>query len=272
MIVWSDGKYPLMDGAAKLFKAAPFHTPVFNTVREILDSSDANDHGRQALQELIARYLLCEFISEWIDNGLPKMPANALDTDLSTTDFMNFLVAENADPTLTHIAADIFEQLKVTAVDDGFGLDELYDYQGSLWPKIGELLETPNYLAWRKAGQFIEAAEQDPTVKANPETMQFLDKMGVMMARVGGTSTVQRLLEPFRKEARATLGRNAAQQKNEKNAEAQAWVLEQWQTRTDQGQGKRAFADQYRPLIKKKFDVDVGTEQIKREWLRVPKK
>lgn len=60
-----------------------------------------------------------------------------------------------------------------------------------------------------------------------------------------------------------------------KNAKPRAWVLSEWQSRTDQGQSKASFARQYAPLVKKRFPKDsaaVTPETIARDWLPKVKK
>lgn len=52
-----------------------------------------------------------------------------------------------------------------------------------------------------------------------------------------------------------------------KNAMPREWVLRQWQTRTDKGQSKAAFARQHAALVKRRFDLDVTPDTIGRDWL-----
>ncbi len=60
-----------------------------------------------------------------------------------------------------------------------------------------------------------------------------------------------------------------------KNAAPRAWVLSEWNNRTDQGQSKASFARQYAPMVKKRFPKDsaaVTAETIARDWLPKAKK
>ena len=70
----------------------------------------------------------------------------------------------------------------------------------------------------------------------------------------------------------STRARKSAQSKN---AEPRAWVLSEWQNRTDKGQSKASFARQYATLVKKRFPKDsaaVTPETIARDWLPKAKK
>lgn len=72
------------------------------------------------------------------------------------------------------------------------------------------------------------------------------------------------MFEAGKKIEGSTRARKSAQSKN---AEPRAWVLSEWQNRTDKGQSKASFARQYAPLVKAKFDVLVNADTISRDWL-----
>ncbi len=57
-----------------------------------------------------------------------------------------------------------------------------------------------------------------------------------------------------------------------KNANARAWVLSNWEIRSDQEQKKSEFARIYVGLVKNKFDLIVNPETIARAWLPKTKK
>lgn len=65
---------------------------------------------------------------------------------------------------------------------------------------------------------------------------------------------------------------NCAEMASLKNAKPRAWVLSEWNKRTDPEQGKAAFARQFAPLVKKQFDLIVNPETIARDWLPKVKK
>lgn len=52
-----------------------------------------------------------------------------------------------------------------------------------------------------------------------------------------------------------------------KNSEARAWVLDKWESRTDRGESKAAFARQYASLVKGKFKLAITSDTIQRDWL-----
>jgi hypothetical protein len=279
-----DGKYPLLDAAAKIFEAALMPTAYrFERVADmptvhsldlmelegcyalmrLLDEWE-NDHKSHELELFNTRLLLCRFIENGIRWGLPNSLLSESQKVMPVSAFRDFLASQNANATLIEIVDDMFHQL-TAGYTKSFKAADVQQYeQRVLMPRFDELKQTPNYLAWSKARQLIEAAADDPTVKANPETVEFLSTMLRLIAVAFGASKAPRLLEPLNREARAKQASDAAQQKN---AKARDWIKKQWQNRTDQGQSKRAFADQYRHLVKQKFGVVVGTEQIVRKWL-----
>lgn len=57
-----------------------------------------------------------------------------------------------------------------------------------------------------------------------------------------------------------------------KNASARAWVLSNWEIRSDQEQKKSEFARVYALLLKNKFSLNVNPETIARAWLPKTKK
>lgn len=279
-----DGKYPLLDAAARIFKAATAHRVEPAAFTWLIPPPDAHDqmhlggcyaamrlldewengHKSHELELFVTRLLLCRFIENGMEYGLPNSLLSEGQKVMPVSAFRDFLASQNANATLIEIVDDMFHQL-TAGYTKSFKAADVYRYeQRVLMPRLDELKQTPNYLAWNKARQLIEAAADDPTVKANPETVKFLSKILALLWIAGGASKVPRLLEPLHREARAKQASDAAQQKN---ADPRAWITERWQNRTDQGQSKRAFADQYRHLIKQKFGVDVTTDTITRDWL-----
>ena len=67
--------------------------------------------------------------------------------------------------------------------------------------------------------------------------------------------------------AKQAISKQAAQNASQKNAKPRAWVLKEWENRSDLGQSKGSFARQYVPLVKKRFSVPVTEDTIKRDWL-----
>lgn len=75
------------------------------------------------------------------------------------------------------------------------------------------------------------------------------------------------MFEVGRKIEGSARARKAAKLKNDK---PRAWVLSEWNKRTDKGQSKASFARQYAPMVKKRFPNDpagVTAETIARDWL-----
>jgi hypothetical protein len=69
-----------------------------------------------------------------------------------------------------------------------------------------------------------------------------------------------------------TYSAHRAENARSKNKIPKAWVLKQWQERSDKKQKKAEFASQYALLVKKEFDLIVKPDTIARAWLPKTKK
>jgi len=69
------------------------------------------------------------------------------------------------------------------------------------------------------------------------------------------------------KARRDAISKKASEAAKSKNSTPRAWVLAEWNNRNDKDQGKAAFARQFVPLVKNKFQLIVTTETISRDWL-----
>ena len=111
--------------------------------------------------------------------------------------------------------------------------------------------------------------------RVNQEWMRLFPSAAERVNRIWETSSsglAVGMFEAGQKIERSTRARKSAQSKN---AEPRAWVLSEWQNRTDKGQSKASFAKQYAPLVKKRFPKDsaaVNPETIARDWLPKDKK
>lgn len=63
------------------------------------------------------------------------------------------------------------------------------------------------------------------------------------------------------------ISQRAADIARQKNAKERAWVLKEWESRTDLDQSKASFARQYVPLVKQRFGKRVTEDTIKHDWL-----
>ena len=52
-----------------------------------------------------------------------------------------------------------------------------------------------------------------------------------------------------------------------KNKYIRAWVLSEWEIRSDLCQSKNSFGKQYAQLVKKKYEIAITSETISRDWL-----
>lgn len=125
-------------------------------------------------------------------------------------------------------------------------------------------LFTPETRSWMRLSEVIDAAQVDPAISSNPEAVEFLSMMKTLAAPAWGHWKLSHVLQPLVDHVKSENARIAASQKNEA---PRLWVLSKWESRTDQGQAKAAFARQYAPLVKKEFGLIVTPETIARDWL-----
>lgn len=100
--------------------------------------------------------------------------------------------------------------------------------------------------------------------------------MKTLSGAAWGHWELSRVLRPLIDQVNSAKASFAATKKNEA---PRAWVLTEWENRTDKGQSKASFARQYAALAKIKFrdadkgkDLTVTPETIARGWLPKAKK
>lgn len=137
---------------------------------------------------------------------------------------------------------------------------------------LERLLSAPEVMAWEALNRHLQAALGDPAIKSEPTVRGMVeDVLGVIednadWAQTDGEPPLWGFLSHHEaaKQARSFNARMAARSKN---AIPRAWVVSEWNDRTDRGQSKASFGKQYASLVKARFDVDVTPEQIYRAWL-----
>lgn len=133
---------------------------------------------------------------------------------------------------------------------------------------ILESLQDPKALALDAAAKHLQAAFNDPAVRANTGVVELLqhafDELDGMDARSMPTEIFGDMRH---KAARDGVSQRSAQAARSKNIEPRAWVATKWAARIDRGQSKAAFARQYATLVKKQYGVVVTPDTIARAWL-----
>lgn len=119
-------------------------------------------------------------------------------------------------------------------------------------------------LAWNELFWKLKTAKDDPKIEFNQEVVRFIDSMIALIAPASGHWDFERVFAPLETRLKSEHASRAAKKKN---AAPRSWVQREWGDRTDRGQSKASFARQYAPLVKKRFDLDVTQETIKRDWL-----
>jgi hypothetical protein len=122
----------------------------------------------------------------------------------------------------------------------------------------------PETGAWRRIAEIAKMAKGDQWVKQSESAIAFLGMIEAMAnLTIGGDSSAQ-VMGPLSDFLKSEQARKNAQSKN---GAARAWVLSEWEGRTDRNQGKAAFSRQYSPLVKQKFSLLVTSDTIARDWL-----
>ncbi len=151
------------------------------------------------------------------------------------------------------LSGDLSRAAIASLFDTARGFEEAYRnmYSAESW-------------AWLELGIYLAEAQQDPKIKCNPVAVTFIDAMLDLVQTASGELDFRSVLRPLERQIKSEHARHVAMAKNSRPRD---WVREQWRERPDKGQSKAAFARQYAPLVKRRFDVPVTPETIARDWL-----
>jgi hypothetical protein len=130
--------------------------------------------------------------------------------------------------------------------------------------ELVELYYPPKTWAWRRISEICREAMHDADICRVPEAVAFLKMVESITERAYGDDSDKEILRPLTDILKSDEARKNAQSKN---SAARAWVLEEWGSRADKGQGKAAFSRQHSPLVKQKFSLLVTPDTIARDWL-----
>ena len=131
-----------------------------------------------------------------------------------------------------------------------------------------EGLFTPEMLGWVHTFKHLLNALADPDVQRNPIAVSLLETLvDEVNYAVKGTKKSEFLVEERKQAVKDAISKRASNIAKVKNQEPRAWVLSEWQNRTDMGQSKASFARQYTPQVKTKYGLLVLPETISRDWL-----
>lgn len=136
------------------------------------------------------------------------------------------------------------------------------DWQTSIDVMEGELGK-----AWDRVAQRLGELVLDADITKNSATVELLLIVKSLAETVDGSEDIDEVMgyfEPVFNSQKAS--DNSAASKP--SPEARWWVCAEWANRKDPKQSKRAFAREYRVLVKKKFDVLITEETIYRDWLK----
>ena len=114
----------------------------------------------------------------------------------------------------------------------------------------------------------LKNAEADPVVAQSTEGAKLVKFLVSYLGSSPLLSTLDDLARPLIDIVETQgLSRRASEAAKSKNAEPKKWVISEWKSRSDRGQGKASFGRQYSSLVKRKFDLKVLPETIARDWL-----
>lgn len=117
--------------------------------------------------------------------------------------------------------------------------------------------------AWLRIVDVMDLALLNPGITNNVHAAEFCSMVRQLAVCARGYSTIDQVLAPLKTAAKSMHASDAARKKN---AAPRAWVLKEWNGRTDHGQSKASFARQHASLVKANFDLDVTPDTI-RDWL-----
>lgn len=127
--------------------------------------------------------------------------------------------------------------------------------------------------AWKRISELMREAKSDPAIKHNEGAVDFLSMMETLtkyaFSHWDAKMTLKPIIDHGDERGASLRSRNAAQSKN---AEPRAWVLSEWDGRTNKDEKKAEFARQYSQKVRLKFNLIVNPETISREWLPKTKK
>jgi hypothetical protein len=131
-------------------------------------------------------------------------------------------------------------------------------------------LFSPAVMAWEHAYAHVMTALADPAIAENPATQAVLQ--GALSAIDYNADDTQKPEHVFwfladAESLKAAMSHRARLAAMAKNEAPRAWVRIEWQDRGDKGQSKAAFARQYAALVRRRFDLDVTSDTIARDWL-----
>lgn len=165
---------------------------------------------------------------------------------------------------------------RISKAEEPGSVNKMIDMPTEALEKFAQKLFTPKTKAWMRVTKLIESAQKDPDISVNPDAMEFLSMMKTLSGDAWGHWEISRVLQPLIDQVKSEQAKRNAQSKNEA---PRAWVLTEWENRTDKGQSKASFARQYAALAKIKFrDTDKGKDlkvtpvTIARDWLPKAKK
>ena len=141
------------------------------------------------------------------------------------------------------------------------GTTDRIDWQASIDRMEGELGK-----AWDCVAERLGELVSDAEIAKNPTAVELLLIFRSVALSVCGSEDIDGLMDqfvPIFNSQRAWM--NSINSRPDPRAEW--WVVEQWHNREDKDQSKRAFAREYRVLVKRKFDLLVTEETIYRNWL-----
>lgn len=116
-----------------------------------------------------------------------------------------------------------------------------------------------NERAWLRIVDAMDLALLNPGITNNIHAAEFCSLVRELAVCARGHSTIDQVLAPLKTAAKSMHASDVA---SKKNAEPRAWVLNEWNGRTDHGQSKASFARQHASLVKSKFNLDVTPETI----------
>lgn len=127
----------------------------------------------------------------------------------------------------------------------------------------------PETGAWKRIAEIATLAKVDQWVRQSESAVTFLGMVEAIANRTMGGDSPMQILRPLSEFLKSDQARKNAQSKN---GEMRAWVLSEWNNRTDTAMSKAAFSRQYAALVKSKNDLIVTPETIARDWLPKAKK
>lgn len=132
---------------------------------------------------------------------------------------------------------------------------------------VDRMKATPGFEGWARLWHLLDAARNDPMVKASPGASEFAELVFDLASDCYTTSDAA--LKPLFDIQDSMRGEDLAARRHALNREAKAWVLGEWQAHAEgYARNKSEFARHYARRLLNERGVEVTDRSIREKWLK----